>query len=245
VSVQSRSAYSGRLQVEWPLEVKGNNSRVLQLGFIPRHNQIWFLSEGHLHEIDIKSSQIIDFLFKGPEGKGQVAAPRMATYVAFSPLTGKLAYAENGMVTLVTGLASARNEKALLARVVLAPGTTRDAEGRVVSGSVQGFTWVTDDMLAVLLKEGSGGDAHTPVYFISATEESVRVEPGVRAPAQGAFAGISDAPTGTDFAVLYSEHGSVSSSREEYIYIFSESGTLTKKVWLPPGVWHLPLSWGT
>ncbi|MHB8895183.1 MAG: hypothetical protein ACYC99_08440 [Candidatus Geothermincolia bacterium] len=246
VSVQSRSAYSGRLQVEWSVEVKDNNSRVAQLGFIPRHNQIWFLADGHVHEIDIKSSQILDFPFKGPEGKGEVKAPTMATCVAFSPVTGKLAYAQRGVITIVTGLASARNEKALQSREVMVPGVTKDAAGKVVSGDVQGFTWVGDDILAVLLAHQVGQSVATPIYFITVGENSVGVEPKVQTPAPGVFKGISHAPTGTDFAVLYSADPNSSSKTpgQDAIYLYASSGGLTKKVGLPGGPWRLPLSWG-
>jgi hypothetical protein len=247
VSVQSRSAYSGRLQVEWACDVKDNTSRVAQLGFIPRHNQIWFLADGHIHEIDIKSSQILDLPFKGPEGRGEIKAPVAATCVAFSPVTGMVAYAQRNTLTLVTGLASGRGDRLLASKVVMVPGTSIDSDGAVVEGTIEGFSWLSDELLAVVMRTGKGSTARTPVYFIAVGPDTQRIELKVPAPSNGVFTSISHAPVGTDFAVMFDAFDtaiSPSSPAKDSVYVYSARGVLVKKVGLPAAGWRNPIAWG-
>lgn len=243
VSVQSKSAFSGRQQVEWVLQVKDNRSRVSQLGFIPRHNQIWFLADGRIQEIDIKSSQILDFPFKGPEGKGELKAPNQVTYAAFSPVTGKLAYAEKGSITVVTGLASGRGDNELEQRVVLVAGKTKDSEGAVVSGSIKAFTWVEDETLAVVMEQGVGASRLTPVYFVSGIQETTRVALQIEAPSNGVFTAAGTSPAGTEIAFFFL--AAKTSQGRDSIYVYNAEGRLSHRIGLPGSRWKGPLSWGS
>ena len=150
-TIQVRSAYSGRTQTEWVIKLRGVDPRVSQVGFIPQHNVLWYLSSGVMSLIDIKSGEILDFPFKGPGGRTEVKAPTAASYASFSPIGGLLAYAENGKITVVTGLAVVRGERKLGSSVVLEPGITVDSEGQVVTGVVDCFTWLDNSRLAVLM----------------------------------------------------------------------------------------------
>ena len=241
VSVRSKSAFSGRQRVEWPLPVQDKDSRVRQLGFLPRHNQIWFLSGGRLQQIDIKSSLISDLPFRGPEGRGRVRAPAFVTCAAFSPVSGRLAYARKGGATVVTGLASGRNEKSIRQRAVLVPGSTRDAEGEVVEGRVRSMAWINEEVLAVLV-ERPGPSSSTAVYFVTGTAGASRVRLAVEPPSGGRFTDISTAPSGDLFALLFKADPAKGSRDAAFVY--RAAGRFCHRVGLAAGSWSPPLSWG-
>ncbi len=246
VSVQSRSAYSGRLLVEWPLEPQGDDPRIRQLGFLPRHNQVWYLADGRIWMIDIKSSRILQLPFRGPEGKGSIEAPEDVSRAAFSPLTGRLAYLEDGRLNLVTGLASSREQDHLESETVLAPGITPDARGRPVDGTVEDFTWIDDERLAVIIRHTGDRRPVTPVYAIDVGGPSPVIEMEVGAPEGGFFTAIDHAPSGGGYAILFSrgEPDSSGSATRDSIRVFDESGRVTGNIGLPGAGWRSPLEWG-
>lgn len=241
VSIRSKSAFSGRQHAEWPIPVRAGDSRVRQLGFLPRHNQIWFLSGGKLRQIDIKSSQISDLPFRGPEGRGEIQAPDFVTCAAFSPVSGKLAYARKGGATVVTGLASGRNESSIRQRTVLVPGSTRDADGEVVEGRVRSMAWTGEDVLAVLV-ERPGFSRPTAVYLVTGIGGAARVRLAVEPPSGGRFTDISAAPSGSRFALLF--EADPAAGLPDSVFVCGAGGRFSRKVELGPGSWSPPLSWG-
>jgi hypothetical protein len=247
VSVQSRSSYSGRLQVEWPFEPRGGNPRVEQVGFLPQHNQIWFLSSGRLSMIDIKSGAILDYPFKGPGGNGSITPPKAITYAGFSPKSGELAYTEGGKLTLVTGLGTGRDNKPLKAETVLLPGSTKDTAGRVIDGRIESFAWVRDGLLAIIVARGFGVSRPTSLYYadVAGAEPVVRLK--IPAPSDGRFVSITRSPGAPQFAVLFASglRSSSSSPTEYSVRVYDVSGKLKNQFRLPAGPWRPPLSWAS
>lgn len=248
VSVQSRSAYSGRLQVEWPFEGKGNDPEVKQVGFLPQHNQIWFLSSGRLNLIDIKSGAIVDYPYKGPGGRGSLPAPKAITYAGFSPKGGELAYAEGGKLTLLTGLGTGRDRKPLRAETVLLPGATKDTAGRVVNGRIESFAWVQEGLLAIIVARGSGASQPTAIYYANVADAAPRIELKIPAPSDGRFVSISQSPAAPPmFAVLFASGLRASTSKPPAysLRVYDAGGKLKTQFRMPSGAWAPPLSWAS
>jgi hypothetical protein len=241
VSVQSRSSYSGRLQVEWQLPAEGNDPKVVQVGFLPRHNQIWFLASGRLHMIDIKSGAILDFPYKSATGSGDINAPAAIGYAGFSPKTGKLAYLRSGELHLVTGLGTGRDGKPLGTQVILLPGATRDFHGQVVNGRVDFFAWITDDLIAVIVRQGSGTSSATSIYYVNVAGSAPAVELKVPAPEEARFVSISESPALPEYAVLVAS--SPGGKAAFSVRVYDISGKLKDQFRLPAGEWRPPLSW--
>lgn len=246
ISVQSRSAYSGRLQVEWVISPEGEPSKISQVGYLPRHNQIWFVSQGTVHMIDIKSGQVLDLPFKSPEGKGSLPPPTSVTYLAFSPETGMMAYSKENRLVLVTGLASGRDGKPLREQVVLEPGKKSDTTGQTVDGEIQSFTWIDETTIAVVMQQGSGSAPKTPVYYVNVGGADAVTTLKIQPPVPGHFTSIAGAPQGTDFVTLYmvGSSSSENSMPVTSIYVYTVDGRLTRKVGLPRNQWLAPLAWG-
>lgn len=227
IAVKVKSAYSGRTQTEWAPELSGEDPRIAQAGYVPQHNLIWFLADGRLSVIDIKSAEILPFPFKSTGGRDEVEAPEFATYVAFSP-GGRLAYAQGGSLTVVKGLATSRLKEPLSSGVVFGI----DANGMVLESAIESFTWLDDDRLAVVMKAGTS----TPVYLVS-TRKGVSPKLLVPAPASGSFSSITLAPDSSQFALVYTEGETLSIRR------FEVSGRMVTTSRLPKGDWYGPLSW--
>jgi len=247
VKVQSRSAFSGRLQAEWAVQIKEPNPQISQIGFLPRRNQIWFLASGTMQMVDIKSGAVLDYPFKGPGGSGSVPAPQDATWASFSPVTGMLAYAEDRALTLVTGLATGRDGKPLKSQKILVPGATRDNRGQVIQGAVDSFDWIDDDTLAVIVARGSGTSPTTTVYFVDVRGElASSIAVAVPPPANGWFASISGAPVGSDFIVLEDLAGATGGARiKKAVAVYDEHGKAIKRIELPAADWQPPISWSS
>lgn len=258
VSIQSRSAYSGRLQAEWVLAAKDVEPRVQQVGFLPQHNQIWFLSSGKFSLVDIKSGAIIDFPFRGPGGLGEIPAPTGVTYASFSLKGGRLAYARGGRLTVVTGLASGRGDKKIVSRDVIDPGVTRDTAGTVVTGTVSAFAWLDDATLAVILAQSPGTSAiaptvlnwtttvTTPIYIVKLGADGGSViDPAVPAPASVRFISISHAPEGTDFVVFAGSGVSPGNGAQGKFSVtrYTAPAKPGNPIKLPAGNWAPPVSW--
>lgn len=240
VSVRSMSGFSGRTQAEWVLNVKGEDPKPSQVGFLPTHNVIWVLASGKISLVDIKSAVIFDLPLEATDESGKKEAPAAISNASFSSNDLNLAYMQGDNLEVITGFSKEPGEGTLRRRLVLQPGTTRDVSGQVVAGSVGSFTWLDDLTLMVIVDkqlEPDGAPA-TSVYMLKfGNDDSPAVELKVPAPGAGRFTGISSAPQGKGFALLRS------SANEQAIDRYDVSGKLVKSVKLGPGVWRSPLCW--
>jgi hypothetical protein len=241
--VQVRSAFSGRVQTEWSLEGKGDDPSVTQLGYLPQHNQIWFLSSGKMYLIDIKSAEILDFPFKGPGGQGEVDVPDAIMRAAFSPEKGLLAFSVPERLTVVRGLAFSRDEEPLGAEVVLDLRDAGATEGFPERGRIVAFTWLDDERLVVAVDTTAGPETFITVrkdaiYSLTVPKKGepkakmiVPPEPGTR------YLDISRSPAEENFAVLL-DGGKRLAIRE-----YNPTG---RRIWdsnLPDAEWSPPLIW--
>jgi hypothetical protein len=210
----------------------------MEVGFLPQHNQIWFVSAGRIFLIDIKSALVIGFPFKGPEGSGEVKAPAAVSYVGFSPKGGMLAYAEKGGLTVVRGLATSRDREPLSSQVVMELGRTTDTAGETITGRIDSFAWLDDDRIAAVIASGPEAGSPASIYLAELNEKGVAgVKLLVSAPAGVSFSSISRAPAGTDFAVLCSNLDKLA------ISWYEANGKQVKSIKLPSGEWRRPLCW--
>lgn len=238
VSVKVKSAYSGRTQTEWAAELKGADPRIDQVGFVPQHNLLWFLAAGELNLIDIKSAQVMPFPFTAPDGSGEVRPPEMATFAGFSPDGGRLAYAEEGRLTVVKGLSTSRVREPLSSQVVLTMGDTTDSSGMVIAGTMDSFAWLGDDLIAVVVRSGPEASASTSVISLSIQREGRAVARLLVPPLEkGSISSISRAPEGGGFAVLYSE------GKARAVRRYDDTGRRLGSAALPDGEWNTPLAW--
>ncbi len=244
VTVQSRSAYSGRLQAEWA--VPGEKpQKIDEIGFVRQHNQIWFLSGGRMWLVDIKSGAVIEFPFKGPEGTGEVKIPSAVSYASFSPKDGRLAYAENGRINIVTGLATGRGDKKITERTVLESGVTKDSQGRVINGRIGPFTWLDDESIAVLITETTGARTVTAIHLVKLSSGGASsVDPLVAPTEYTWFTSISTSPKSGEFAVLVKSGGPETDSMSDLsVKRYDPAGALKGTVGLTAGDWRDPISW--
>jgi hypothetical protein len=244
VTVQSRSAYSGRLQAEWV--VPGEKpQKIDEIGFVRQHNQIWFISGGRMWLVDIKSGAVIEFPFKGPEGTGEVKMPSAVSYATFSPKDGRLAYAENGRINVVTGLATGRGDKKITQRAVLEAGFTRDSQGRVIKGKIDSFTWLSEESIAVLITERTGAKTVTAIYLVKLSASGASSVDPLMAPTEDTwFTSISTSPKSGEFAVLVKSGGpGADSLSHASVKRYDPAGVLKGTVDLTAGDWRAPISW--
>lgn len=237
VTVQMRSAYSGRILAQWAPEFDPAEPGLAQVGFVPQHNLIWFLYSGKLSVIDIKSAEILPFQFKSPGGREEIEPAEGATSAGFST-QGLLGFAERGRLVVVRGLATSRIREPLGSQVVLEPGRSTDEAGGVITGRIESFTWLDDDSIAVVVSTRPEVDAPASVYLIDAgTKGARRARLLVPAPSTGYISSISRAPDGGGFAVIYSRAGKTSLRR------YDPGGKRVDVVNLPKGDWRGPLGW--
>ncbi len=238
VKVQMRSAYSGRTLAQWAVEFDPADPALPQVGFVPQHNLIWFLTSGRLGMIDIKSAEILPFQFKSPEGKKEIEPAEGATSAGFSP-DGLLAFAERerGLV-VVRGLSTSRIREPLVSQVVLEPGRSTDEDGDIITGRIESFIWLDDDSIAVVVSANAEVGAPASVYLVDAGKKGARrASLLVPAPSAGWISSISLAPESGGFAVIYSRAGKTSLRR------YDPKGKRVGVMNLPKGDWRGPLSW--
>ena len=195
--------------------------------------------------IDIKSGAVLDYPFKGQGGSGSLPVPAGIAHAGFSPKTGKLAYVSGGKLVLVTGLGTARDGKELRSRPVLKPGATKDAAGRVIEGTVDIFGWIEDDLIAAIVRRGSGASAETSLYYVDVAPDAPVVHLKVPAPEGAWFISLSESPTGTEFAVLLAT-GAKPDALDPNGYslrVYTVAGKQKNQFRLPAGRWRPPLSW--
>ena len=242
VSVRSMSGFSGRTHAEWALEAKGKNPKPSQVGFLPTHNIIWVLVSGKITLVDIKSALIYELPLKAIDESGRKEDATAMNRVSFSPGGEKLAYSRGNALTVLTGFTRELGRGTLHSRIVLHPGITADAGGRVINGSVENFTWLDDNTLGVVVGQQVEHDAATatPVYLFKFKDDAASATRlKVPVPGTSRVTSISGSPQGVGFALLQSGGGEQTAAR------YITSGKLVKAAKLGPGHWQQPLCWAS